>query len=462
MFIEDDIIMKYDVLIVGAGPSGLFCAYELSQMTDIRIAILDAGRPYAEKKCSLLAGKNCSNCKPCSTLTGEGGSAFFHAGKLSFYPAGSGLRKILETENECKEIYNRINSIFEKYGIVLENKDQIENHFFEPYRQKGMDIKYYKSVPVKETDFEQFMYLFGHDLRKYIAMFYETEVLTIEKDSLWRVTANRKGIPVNFEADKLIISTGEYGFRWWKKISTTLGVQLKNQKIDIGVRVECPSAIVEKVWAYHKDVKAKVTAPDGSELRTYCVLKNGQSIYCNYGDFTVLDGISYQGSAIAGITIFNRLGKEHLNGINPIDFAISLLQNFYQLHEEPICIDMASFLGEKSEQSEQYYNCTLPNIKKLNSVSVLSELPAFIHENIIYGIKEFNKLIPGLSDKQNCVLMPVIDNLWNSIMLSKHMETSIRGLYVTGDATGHMRGIMQACVTGVLCADGIAMQSKEE
>lgn len=453
--------MKYDVLIVGAGPSGLFCAYELSQITNMRIAILEVGRPYAEKKCSLLTEKKCSNCKPCSTLTGEGGSAFFHAGKLSFYPAGSGLRRILETEDECKEIYNRINNIFEKYRISLENQDRIENHFFEPYKQEGMDIKYYKSVPVKKTDFRQFMYLFGNDLRRYVTMFYETEVLTVKKDSVWRVTANRKGIPVNFEADKLIISTGEYGFRWWKRMARMLGVHQENQKVDIGVRIECPSPIIEKIWDYHKDVKAKVTAPDGSELRTYCVLKKGQSIYCNYGDFTVLDGISHQGSDMAGITIFNRLGKEHLNDINPIDFAISLLQNFYYLHEEPICIDMASFLREKWVQSEQYYNCTLPNIKKLKNVSVLSELPAFIHENLIFGIKEFNKLIPGLADKKNCILMPVIDNLWNSIILSKHMETSISGLYVIGDATGHMRGIMQACVTGVLCADGIAVQSRE-
>lgn len=453
--------MEYDVLIVGAGPSGLFCAYELSQKTNMRIAILEMGRTYTEKKCSLLTEKKCSNCKPCSTLTGEGGSAFFHAGKLSFYPAGSGLRKILKTEDECKEIYDRANNIFEKYSIVLKNQDRVENHFFEPYKQEGMDIKYYKSVPIGEIDFGRFMYLFGGDLRRYVTMFYETEVLTVEKDSVWRVTANRKGVPIDFEADKLIIATGEYGFRWWKNIARVLEVQQEDQKVDIGVRIECPSVIVEKIWAYHKDVKARVTAPDGSELRTYCVLKNGQSVYCNYGDFTVLDGISHQDSNMAGITIFNRLGKEYLNGINPIDFAISFLQNFYCLHEEPICVDMASFLRKKLVQSEKYYDSTLLNIKKLKNVPILSELPPFIHENLIFGIKEFNKLIPGLADEKNCVLMPVIDNLWNSIILSKYMETSIRGLYVIGDSTGHMRGIMQACVTGMLCADGIAVQSKE-
>lgn len=462
MFVKDDFIMEYDVVIVGAGPSGLFCAYELAQKTNMRIAILEAGRPYTEKRCPLLTEKKCANCKPCSTLTGEGGSAFFHAGKLSFYPAGSGLKRILKTEDACKEIYSRVNTIFERYDITLENQDRIENHIFEPYKKEGMDIKYYKSVPVKDMDFKRFIPLFCDNLCRDVTIFFETEVLNVEKDSVWRVIANKKGIPANFEADKLVIATGEYGFRWWKKIARMLGVQRENQKIDIGVRVECPSATVEKIWDYHKDVKAKVTAPDGSELRTYCVLKRGQSVYCNYGDFVVLDGISQQSSDIAGITIFNRLGEEYLNGINPVDFAISYLHDFYHLHCEPICIDMASFLREKSVQSEQSFNCTLPNIKKLKNVCEGLELPEFIHENLIFGIKEFNKLIPGLADKTNCVLMPVIDNLWDRIILSEHMETSIKGLYVTGDATGHMRGIMQACVTGVLCADGIALQTRKE
>lgn len=154
----------------------------------------------------------------------------------------------------------------------MENQDRIEKHFFEPYKRDGMDIKYYQSVPVKQTDFEKFMYFFGNDLRKYVTMFYETEVLTVKKDSIWRVEAVRKGTVVNLESNKLIIATGEYGFRWWKRMVRTLGVQQENQKVDIGVRVECPSIIVEKIWSYHKDVKAKVTAPDGSELRTYCVL----------------------------------------------------------------------------------------------------------------------------------------------------------------------------------------------
>lgn len=453
---------EYDVLIIGAGPSGLFCAYELSRNTNMRIAILDAGKSYKEKKCPLLAGGGCVNCRPCSTLAGEGGSAFFHAGKLSFYPAGSGIRRILKTETACEKIYMHIKDIYEAYGISLKNQDQKRDSFFESYKQKGMDIKYYQSIPVEQSDFQKFICLFGEDLRSRITMLMETEVLDVEKKkSGWRIKADKKGIGMELLADRLVIATGEYGFRWWQRIAGKLGVKRKNQKVDIGIRIECPSLTMEKIWPYHKDLKAKVTAPDGSELRTYCVLKNGLSVYCNYGDYIVLDGISEQGSSVAGITIFNRLGEKQLKGENPIDFVTALLKDFYHIHKKPVCTSMGTFLGKGLQQFSQYGICTLPNIEKMEDGIGVPELPPFIYENLKFGIHEFDKLIPGILDPKNGVLMPVMDNLWSELELSEYMETSIQGLYVTGDATGKMRGIMQACVTGVLCADGIVEYTKE-
>lgn len=447
--------MKYDVLIVGAGPSGLFCAYELLQRTSLRIALLDAGRPYEEKQCPLLTEHKCASCRPCSTLTGEGGAAFFHAGKMSFYPAGSGLRKLLGSDQICQEQYNRVQKIFAKYDVLLKSQDRFNEQYFYSHKYSGIDIKYYCSVPVAQEKFQQFIRRFGEDIRKGTNVLYETEALMIEKNSEWSVKAIQNGSVLNFEADKLVIAVGEYGFRWWKRMAKMLGVHRKEQQVDIGVRIECPSAVMEEIWPYHKDIKAKVTAPDGSELRTYCVLKNGRSIYCNYGDYTVIDGISDIKSDIAGITVFNRLGIERL-GEDPTDFAISLLKRFYQMHKDPICVDMADFLGKSP--ADHHLVCTLPNSGRLQS---MNELPAFIHSNLAFGIQKFNELIPGLEHGGNCVLMPVIDNLWSAVALSASMESSLGGLYITGDATGQVRGIMQACVTGLLCGDGITKEVKE-
>lgn len=447
--------MKYDVLIVGAGPSGLFCAYELLQRTGLRIALLDAGRPYEQKRCPLLTERKCAGCRPCSTLTGEGGAAFFHAGKMSFYPAGSGLRELLGSDRTCLEQYGRVQEIFAKYNVPLKGQDRPEDQHLNSCRHRGFDIKYYCSVPVEREKFQQFIRRFGEDIRKGTNILYETEVLTVEKTSTWSVKAIQNGSILNLETDKLVIAVGEYGFRWWNHTAEMLGVCRKEQQVDIGVRIECPSAVIEEIWPYHKDLKAKVTAPDGSELRTYCVLKNGRSVYCNYGDYIVLDGIPDIDSEIAGITIFNRLGTERLGGESPTDFAISLLKRFYQLHRDPICIGMADFLGESPV--DDHFACTLPNGGQLRNAK---ELPEFIHRNLVFGIRKFNELIPGLEYGGNCVLMPVMDNLWSTAALSESMESSIEGLYITGDATGQARGIMQACVTGLLCGDGIANKVK--
>lgn len=446
--------MKYDVLIVGAGPSGLFCAYELLQKTSLRIALLDVGRSYEEKRCPLLTEHKCAGCRPCSTLTGEGGAAFFHAGKMSFYPAGSGLKRLLGSDQTCMEQYDRIQKIFAKYNVLLKSQDRLDGQYFYSHKYNGFDIKYYCSVPVEQERFQQFMRHFGEDIRKGTNVLYGTEVLTVEKNSTWSVEAVQNGSILSLEADRLVIAVGEYGFRWWKRMAEMLGVQRKGQQVDIGVRIECPSAVMEEIWPYHKDVKAKVIAPDGSELRTYCVLKNGRSVYCNYGDYTVLDGISDIKSEVAGITVFNRLGTERL-GEDPTDFAISLLKHFYQMHKDPICVDMADFLGESPV--DYHFVCTLPNSGRLQSTK---ELPAFIHKNLVFGIRKFNELIPGLAHGGNCVLMPVIDNLWSVVALSENMESSLGGLYIIGDATGQVRGIMQACVTGLLCGDGITKEVK--
>lgn len=453
-------LMKYDVLIIGAGPSGLFCAHELLRTANVKVAILDIGKKYVSKDCPLLLDKRCAHCKPCSTLTGEGGAAFFHSGKLSFYPAGSGLKKILKDDASCVKVYGRIKHIFKHYGVILESDDKEAREYFESYIQDGINMKYYKSVPVEKEKFEQFMQIFGTIIKENSEMYFETEVLDFDYNSGWNVIASHKGSMLNFKSEKLVIATGEYGFRWWNNIAAKHEIKRVPPHVDIGVRVECPSELIEKIWTFHKDIKAKMIAPDGSEIRTYCVLKNGQSIYCNHDDFSVLDGISNPNSKFAGITIFNRLGTEHLNGKNPIEYAISYLKRFYERHVEPICVCMADFLYNSSGKTfSEKYNSTLNSVEY---VKYQQDLPDIIYRNLVYGVKCFEKVIPGLSDDNNSVLIPVVDNFWNKIDLSEGMNASIVGLYVIGDATGIMRGIMQACVTGVLCADQIIKELQEK
>ena len=270
--------------------------------------------------------------------------------------------------------------------------------------------------------------------------------------------ALKNGQSLLFEADNVVIAVGEYGFRWWYNMSNKLGVEKTPANVDIGVRIECPSGLMDNIWLFHKDIKAKITAPDGSEVRTYCVLKNGQSIYCNHQDFAVIDGISDANSSIAGITIFNRIAPSVIKSDKTIPFAIDYLVSLHNKHKEPIYTDMGNFLdGKKCEDTKQIK----PSLLSLEYSDNNDYLPNFIRRNIAYGIRSFTKIIPGLSNPSNVVLIPVVDNFWDKINVSKNMESSLEGLYVIGDATGIMRGIMQACVSGILCAEGITQKINE-
>ena len=450
--------MKYDVLIIGAGPSGLFCAHELLKARNVNVAIVDIGKSYSMKSCPLKDNKKCVHCKPCSTLTGEGGSAFFHPGKLSFYPAGSGLKKLLNNDSDCLDVYTRAEKIFNEHGVTLENQDKFANNLFEKCESDGIYIKYYQSNPVNEDDFKQFINKYLDEISNKATFYFETEVVDLHHDTTWTMEALKNGQSLSFEADNVVIAVGEYGFRWWYNMSNKLGVEKTSANVDIGVRIECPSKLMDNIWLFHKDIKAKTTAPDGSEVRTYCVLKNGQSIYCNHQDFAVIDGISDVNSNIAGITIFNRITPSVIKSNKTIPFAIDYLVSLHSEHKEPIYTDMGNFLdGNKCEDTKQ----VKPSLLSLEYSDNNDYLPNFIRRNIAYGIRLFTKIIPGLSNPSNIVLMPVVDNFWDKINVSKNMESSLEGLYVIGDATGIMRGIMQACVSGILCADGITQKIKE-
>lgn len=452
--------MKFDTLIIGAGPSGLFCAHELVKAKNIKVAIVDIGKPYNMKFCPLKKTKKCAHCLLCSTLTGGGGSAFFHSGKLSFYPAGSGLKRVLINDADCIDIYARVKGIFNEYGITLENQDNLVKDLFEQYESDGIKIKYYQSNPVSEYDFEKFANQYLEEILDKATLYFETEVTNLIHDVTWEIKAKYKNREIVFEADNVVIAVGEYGFQWWYELSNKLGVKKVAANVDIGVRIECPSELMSNIWPFHKDVKAKVTAPDGSEVRTYCVLKNGQSIYCNHHNFIVLDGISDPSSNIAGITIFNRISPTLINSSKTIPYAIDYLISFYKNHKEPIFMDMGMFLNDEKSSIKSTRVIPSSSLLSLEYTNINNCLPDFIRKNIAYGIHSFEKIIPGLSNSSNLVLMPVVDNFWDMINVSKNMESSIDSLYVIGDATGIMRGIMQACVSGILCADGIASRYK--
>lgn len=420
----------YDVAIIGAGPAGLFCALVLVKSTDLRVVIIDEGDSFEKKHCHYINHFHCAKCHSCSTLTGFGGAAFFNPGKLSLYPAGSGLLSVFGDEEYCKWLYSYVIKIMKEFGLDIPN-----NYETIPIPNMPLNdstkIKYYNSYPVTRSKMNHFVRAVQDFLKHRTVLKMNHRVMSIQKNRHWELLFGDGSI---VRSQKIAISTGEFGYRWWNEVANKLGVKRINSSLDIGIRIEFPADQLEKYWPYHKDLKIITKAPDGSELRTYCVLKNGIVVPCYYGDYTVLDGISDVNSCLAGMTIFNRVDEDTL-GIDKVSYANQYLKSFYSNNMTPQSCSAFQFLN--TDRWRQF------------------AFERQIYENLKFGLHTISQYL-GID--QNLILKvhaPVIDNLWKKCDVSDYFETSVRDIYIMGDATGIARGIMQSAVTGVAVANGI-------
>lgn len=453
---------QYDTIIIGAGPAGLFCAYELKNKGYKDVLVFDMGDDFDDKKCSHIDRGFCEDCNTCSMLSGAGGAAFFNPGKLSLYPAGSNLVELLGDEERCKKLYDNVSKIFLEFGLRLKSDDVIGafSDLGSGTLSKDIEFKYYTSYPIDKKTFNSFFKSFHNNILADINIEYGCRVEEIERNfnGSYTVIAKRKNKEtIEIVSQNVVVAIGEIGARWWKAVQKKLEIAHEKSSVDIGIRIELPSSFLENTWKTHKDAKLIFPASDGSELRTYCTIKNGKTVICNLGDYKLLDGIEFENSDVGGMTIFNRIFCDDHECM--IEYVFSLLEKMKTKTGNPIYSIMGQFL-QTAERDIQ----STPLVKTLkHSVAhdIDTILPKSISDNLKYAIVKLEAIIPGISDANNIIYYPLVDKLWNPSEISNTMETNIKGIYVCGDACGHLRGIMQACVTGLLCAEGIAKEGSK-
>jgi uncharacterized FAD-dependent dehydrogenase len=456
-------MVSYNTVIVGAGPAGLFCAYELAKNSMANVLLLDMGQEFDGRNCEVLNSGTCIQCETCGILSGIGGSAFSFPGKLSVFPAGSKLTGILGNVDECRSVYDYVISIFKQYGLTfceqIDDKKAIDELRLAA-TELSVIFKYYKSRLFGRTDFKTFIDSFIYYCKNSITVWSKSKLCKIThlSDGTFKLSVRQGSNDLSLNTKNLVIASGEIGARWWKNNATELEVATNKSSVDIGLRLEFPSTLLNKVWKAHKDFKLIFNAPDGSEIRTYCAINSGKTVICNYGDYKVLDGIADDSglSNTGSMTIFNRI--MHSERACMIEYAFSILQ---RQKDKNSGIPIHQKLRDLPCKTRDY---GLPEFKP----SLLFALPGYMSEvipkeilfNLMYAIERIDCLVPGVADSKNIAYFPLMDKLWGECQIDKNMESNINNLYVIGDTSGHIRGIMQAAVTGVLCARGIVIKTK--
>ena len=448
------------IVIVGAGPAGLFAAYKLCKNNDI--IIIDKGKSIYNRICPIREGHDCVNCKPCNIMCGFGGAGTYSDCKLSLSPYGVGGDIVNYIGGKLAEKYTKkVCKIFNNFDKESQTRKVIgkKNKKYKEIEKKlnsvGLDLTY---CPTKHlgTDgtYNVMCELFDYLLSKNVKFLFETEVTDFEK---YKNKINEEKIKLYTNnisiknIDKLIFAPGRSGNSWLCNIMKKHNVKTVNNGFDIGFRIEVPYDSVSELTDNLYDMKVSYTDKDGYKTRTFCTNPKGFVSEEHYDDCIALaNGHSYADKKSLN-TNFAVLVHTNL----PTEIGKKIIKDFNNKNNKHIV--MSTWNEGFTQRSK--LDCTelVPtlNVCKVKDFKNLIDTPF----NFVDKVKDF---LIKLS-----VLYPVVGDFTNiygleakfysdRIKVKSNFETSINNVYCIGDGSGTTRGIIQSCIEGLVVADDIS------
>ena len=451
--------MNYDVIIIGAGPGGIFSAYELANKSDLKIAVFEAGSELSKRHCPIDGDKikSCINCKTCSIMNGFGGRGAFSDGKYNITnDFGGTLHEYIGREKAIKlmeyvdkinlshggegtALYSTAGSSFKK--LCMQNKLTLLEA---SVRHLGTDINYV----VLENIY--------NELKDKVDFYFNTPVRTIEK-----ITNGYKVICDNGEytCKKCIVSVGRSGSKWMQHICESLDIHTKSNRVDLGVRVELPAPIFDHITDELYEGKIVYqTEKFEDPVRTFCMNPHGIVVNENTNGIITVNGHSFEDeNKKTDNTNFALLVSKHFtepfNDSNGYGESIARLSNMLG---GGVIVQRFGDLerGRRSNQKRIDRGTVRPTLKATpGDLSLV--LPKRILDGIIEMIYALDKIAPGTAN-DDTLLYGVEVKFYNmEVDLDHNLETKHKGLYVIGDGSGVTHCLSHASASGVFVAEKI-------
>ena len=454
IFKEEVNEMKYDVIIVGAGPGGIFAAYELTkEESDLKIAVFEAGNMLNKRKCPIDGDKikSCIHCKPCSIMNGFGGAGAFSDGKYNITNQFGGTLYEYIGKDKAMELMRYVDELNLKFGgegtkLYSTANTKIKKlclqnglHLLDAsVRHLGTDINYV----VLENIYQL--------LKEKVDFYFNTPVETIQdKEGQYLITAQGK----EYLCDKCIVSTGRSGSKWAEKVCSDLQIPTKSNRVDIGVRVELPA----EVFAHLTDelYESKIvyrTAKFEDLVRTFCMNPHGVVVNENTNGIVTVNGHSYEDvEKHTENTNFALLVAKHFSepfrDSNGYGESIAKLSNM--LGGGVLVQRFGDLIrGRRSNASRIEEGYVTPTLKATpGDLSLV--MPKRILDGIIEMIYALDKIAPGTAN-DDTLLYGVEVKFYNmEVEIDEHLETNHKGLYIIGDCSGVTHSLSHASASGV-------------
>ena len=440
---------KYDLIIVGAGPAGIFTAVELLRHgSKKKILLVEKGKSVEQRRCPKAELGYCVNCRPtCAITTGFSGAGAFSDGKLSLsYEVGGDLPSLIG-ENFAQQLIDYTDKIYLDFGADPHVEGIYTGEDIREIRKNAIKAGLkLVDCPIRHLGTEK-----AHQLNILLDGDVCRGVLVREK--------NGESRPIY--ADTVVIGTGRRGADWLEKLCAEHHIAHKPGTVDIGVRVECRNEVMEKVnRVLYESKLIGYPRPWKNKVRTFCQNPGGFVAQENYdNDLAVVNGHSYKEKKSENTNLAILVSHNFTEPFNqPISYAQKVGELTNMLGAGHILVQRYGDIldGKRTWPEELARSNVRPTLPDAVAGDITAAMPYRAMTNIIEFIKMLDMVVPGFAAYETLLYSPELKFYSNKVKMDKNLDTNIQGLHCLGDSSGWTRGLMMASVMGVLMGRKLA------
>ncbi len=458
----------YDVVIVGAGPAGLFAAYELiSKKRDLKILLLDKGKFASHRACPMNQSHDgkCLNCQPCAILSGFGGAGTFSDGKLNFIPklGKSDLFKYMDIR-DAYQLIGDTEAIFNQFGMdskvypsnmeeALELEEKIArvgaNLLIIKQKHLGSDM-----LPTYIQHFTD--YLVDHG----VTILEDADVFDIHaSDGVYTVEYYQKKKKENVCSHYVVVAPGRTGARWVQEFAEKYQIPYVSQSIEIGVRVEVRKEVLRPITDVIYDPTIFIqTNTYNDQIRTFCTNPLGFVAKENYHGYICVNGhaLKEKKSNNSNFAFISKVNlTEPVTNTREYGECIAKIANTLGAGKPIIQTLRDLRMGRRSNMERIQKGFIEPTLKDVVAGDLALVLPHRIIKNIVEGLEILDKIIPGVNNGETLLYGPEIKFFSNEITTDSNMKLEQDNIYFIGDGAGKAGNIVTAAATGLIAARDI-------
>ena len=467
--------MNTDIVIVGAGPAGIFTALELiRQGCKKKITMVEKGVSVEKRHCPKAQTKECVNCKPyCHITTGFSGAGAFSDGKLSLsYEVGGDLPTLIG-ENVAQDLIDYADGIYLEFGADEKVEGVSDFEQVKDIRKRAIQaglklvdcpIRHMGTEKAQDIYFRIEQYLTENGVE--LMFGYECDNVILKGDKCLGVVVHKGKENQEIFADRTVIATGRRGAEWLEKICAEHSIAHQPGTVDIGVRVEVRNEVMEQVNSVLYESKLiGYPRPFKNKVRTFCQNPGGFVSQENYDDdLAVVNGHSYKDRKSNNTNLAILCSHNFSYPFNqPIAYAQKVGELTNMLGAGHIMVQRFGDIldGKRTWEKELAQSNVRPTLTDAVAGDITAAMPYRSMINIINFIQAVDHVVPGFASTETLLYSPELKFYSNRVKMDKELNTNITGLHCLGDSSGWTRGLMMASIMGVLMGRKISEQENK-